>query len=157
MWQSSPPGFPYATSLCPVVSFPIKSLALSAYVSPQTIHFQVLDKSPLSGPGRGAPSCNNFRNQNVSSAVHSEFLLPVKYLCRSRCLLCGLALSSSGGIFAPNHHTLVAAAFIKSLSQSGRKVLRDMPAGHMNARHFVPCFLCITGRLEALQPAANQE
>ena len=45
----SPPG-------CP---FPIKSLALSAHVSPRTIHFQVLDKSPVSGPGKGPPSCNN--------------------------------------------------------------------------------------------------
>ena len=39
--------------------FPIKSLGLSARVSPRTVHFQVLDKSPLSGPGRGPPSCNN--------------------------------------------------------------------------------------------------
>ena len=38
---------------------PIKPLALSACVSPRTIHFRVLDKSPLSGPGRGPPSCNN--------------------------------------------------------------------------------------------------
>ena len=38
--------------------FPIKSLALSAHVSPRTIHFRVLDKSPVSGPGRGPPSCN---------------------------------------------------------------------------------------------------
>ena len=38
----SPPG-------CP---FPIKSLALSAPVSPRTIHFWVLDKSPVSGPRR---------------------------------------------------------------------------------------------------------
>ena len=45
----SPPG-------CP---FPIKSLALSARVSPQTIHFWVLDKSPVLGLGRGLPSCNN--------------------------------------------------------------------------------------------------
>ena len=45
----SPPG-------CP---FPIKSLALSAHVSPRTIHFRVLDKSPVSGPGRGPPSCNS--------------------------------------------------------------------------------------------------
>ena len=44
----SPPG-------CP---FPIKSLALSAHVSPQTIHFRVLDKSSVSGPGRGPPSWN---------------------------------------------------------------------------------------------------
>ena len=40
---------------CP---FPIKSLALSAHVSPRTIHFQVLHESPVSGPGRGPPSCN---------------------------------------------------------------------------------------------------
>ena len=38
----SPPG-------CP---FPIKSLALSAHVFPRTFHFWVLDKSPVSGPGR---------------------------------------------------------------------------------------------------------
>ena len=44
----SPPG-------CP---FPIKSLALSAYGSPWSVHLWVLDKSPLSGPGRGPPSCN---------------------------------------------------------------------------------------------------
>ena len=44
----SPPG-------CP---FPIKSLALSAHVSPQTIHFRVLDKSLVSGPGRDPLSCN---------------------------------------------------------------------------------------------------
>ena len=46
----SPPG-------CP---FPIKSLALSAHVSPWTVHFQqfLLDKNPVLGPGRGPPSCN---------------------------------------------------------------------------------------------------
>ena len=44
----APPG-------CP---FPTKSLALSAHVSPWTIHFWVLDKSPVSGPGRGPPSWN---------------------------------------------------------------------------------------------------
>ena len=44
----SPPGCPFL----------IKSLALSAHVSPQTIHFWVLDKSPVSGPGRGPSSCN---------------------------------------------------------------------------------------------------
>ena len=43
----------------PGCSFPIKSLALSAHVSPQTIHFWVLDKSPVLGPGRAPPSCNN--------------------------------------------------------------------------------------------------
>lgn len=38
--------------------FPIKSVALSARVSPRTIHLAVLDKSPLLGSGRGPPSCN---------------------------------------------------------------------------------------------------
>jgi len=42
---------------CP---FPIKSPALPAHVSSWTIHFLVLDKSPVSGAGRGHPSCNNF-------------------------------------------------------------------------------------------------
>ena len=40
--------------------FPIKSLALSAHVSPRTIHFWVLDKSPVSGPGRGPHSCSTY-------------------------------------------------------------------------------------------------
>ena len=39
---------------CP---FPVNSLALSARVSPRAIHFWVLDKSTVSGPGRGPPSC----------------------------------------------------------------------------------------------------
>ena len=43
------------------VPFPIKSLALSAHVSPWTIHFWVLDKSPVLGPGRGPPSCDKWR------------------------------------------------------------------------------------------------
>jgi len=38
--------------------FPINSLALSGHVSPQTIDFQLLDKSPLSGPRRDPSSCN---------------------------------------------------------------------------------------------------
>ena len=42
------------------VPFSIKSLALSARMSPQIIHFWMLDKSPLWGSGRGAPSCNTF-------------------------------------------------------------------------------------------------
>ena len=29
-------------------------------MSPWTIHFQVLDKSPVSGPGRGSPYCNKW-------------------------------------------------------------------------------------------------
>ena len=44
----SPPGRP----------FPIESHALSAHVSPRTIHFWMLDKSPVSGPGKGSPFYN---------------------------------------------------------------------------------------------------
>ena len=51
---------------CP---FPIKSLALSAHVSPGTIHFQVLDKSPVLGPGRGPPSWNKWRLWWESSSL----------------------------------------------------------------------------------------
>ena len=48
----SPPGHP----------FPVKSLA---YVSPQIIHFWVLGKSPLSGPGRSPPFCNVRSQENI--------------------------------------------------------------------------------------------
>ena len=50
----SPPGFP----------FPVKSLALSADVSLRTIHFRVLDKRPVSGPGKGPPSCKKIHQFN---------------------------------------------------------------------------------------------
>ena len=43
--------------------FPIKSLALSALVSLQTIRFQVLHSSPLSGPGKGLPSYNIYTHR----------------------------------------------------------------------------------------------
>ena len=49
----SPPG-------CP---FPIKSLALSAHVSPQTIHFWGLDKSLVLGPGRGPPFLQHYDSE----------------------------------------------------------------------------------------------
>ena len=58
----SPPGGP----------FPIKSLALSAHVSPQTIHFQVLDKSLVSGPGSGPLSCNTIIQHSFGSFGHSN-------------------------------------------------------------------------------------
>ena len=60
---SSPPG-------CP---FPIESLALSAHMCCWTIHFWVLDKSQVSGSGRGPPSCNRTLNfkQLLRSALTS--------------------------------------------------------------------------------------
>ena len=48
--------WPYTSP--PRCPFPIKPLALSAHVSPQTIDFQVLDKSELLGPRRGLSGRN---------------------------------------------------------------------------------------------------
>ena len=76
----SPPGFPYPAAI-QLVSFPNKYLALSVHVSPQTIHFRELDKSPPSRPGRGIPSCNTYSITSlfvftffvVSSYYHGVF------------------------------------------------------------------------------------
>ena len=43
----------------PRLPFPVKSLAMSARVSPQAIYYPVLDKSPFLGPGKGLPSCHS--------------------------------------------------------------------------------------------------
>ena len=56
--------FPYCS--VPGCPFPIKSLSLSAHVSPRTIHFWVLDESSVSGPGRGPPSCNHQQWRRVT-------------------------------------------------------------------------------------------
>ena len=54
-WQSCSSWVPLTYRSPPGCPFPVKSLASSA---PRTIHFRVLDKSPVSGPGKGPPSCN---------------------------------------------------------------------------------------------------
>ena len=51
--------------------FPIKSLALSVCRSPQTVHFLVSDKSPLSGPGGSPLSCNT----SIHSSTHPSIYL----------------------------------------------------------------------------------
>ena len=65
----SPPGRP----------FPIKSLALSAHVSPWTIHFWVLDKSPVLGPGRGPLPATlgqqKKSNQSILKEINPEYPL----------------------------------------------------------------------------------
>ena len=68
---------PYCSS--PRCPFPIKSLALSADLSPRTIHFRVLDKSPVSGPGRGPPSCNNSASKILSYKIIQECVPKQKY------------------------------------------------------------------------------
>ena len=54
---------------CSNKPFPIKSLALSARVSPLTILSQVLDKSPLLGLGRGLLSCNSWKGASGTRTV----------------------------------------------------------------------------------------
>ena len=54
-WVPSPSCFP------PGRPFPVKFLAWSARVSPWTIHFQVLDKSPVWALEGKLPSCNTSR------------------------------------------------------------------------------------------------
>ena len=63
----SPPG-------CP---FPVKSLALSAHLSPWTIHFRVLDKSPVSG----TPSCSIYVQLN-----HFAVYMKLTQHCKSTIL-----------------------------------------------------------------------
>ena len=58
---------PFPSCSLPRCPFPIKPLALSAHVSPRTIYFWVLDKSPVSGPGRGPPSCNRTRYKTLAN------------------------------------------------------------------------------------------
>ena len=67
--------FPYCSP--PGCPFPIKSLALSAHMSPRTIHFWVLDKNPVSGPGRGPPSCNS-RTHNLHANIYYIFFFFLK-------------------------------------------------------------------------------
>ena len=60
------------------VPLPKKVSFLLVCVSPQTIHFWVLDKSPLSGPGRGPPFCNvrkvitMVKLINITITAHSD-------------------------------------------------------------------------------------
>ena len=68
----SPPG-------CP---FPVKSLPLSAHVSPRTIHFRVLDKSPVSGLERVCLPATHFLKINLPylcRGVSQLYSLPLIY------------------------------------------------------------------------------
>ena len=68
--QSSWVSFTYFSQ--PGHPFLVKSLALSACVSPRTIHFQVLDKSPVLGPGRGPVSCNSSIGKILNLELHQS-------------------------------------------------------------------------------------
>ena len=50
-------GGPLTLLLSTWVRFPNK-ISCSVITSPRTVHFRVLDESPVSGPGGGPPSCN---------------------------------------------------------------------------------------------------
>ena len=52
------------------------SLVAKMVVSPLTIHFQVLDKSPVSGLGRGPSSCNSFDSKESARNAGDRGLIP---------------------------------------------------------------------------------
>ena len=81
--QFSRVPFPYCSP--PGCLFPIKSLALSARVSPRTIHFRVLDKSPVLGPGRGPPSYNTIATINITSITMTPAYLWI-FIIPTTCL-----------------------------------------------------------------------
>ena len=56
--------------------FPITSLAVLQHVSPQTTHFLLIVKSPVSGPGRGSLSCN--KNTGVGSPYLLQGIVPTQ-------------------------------------------------------------------------------
>ena len=67
----SPPG-------CP---FPVKSLA-NFCVYPWTIHFWMLDKSPLSGPRRGPLSCNRSCSERQLEGTDKMHIGDLGFNCR---------------------------------------------------------------------------
>ena len=81
---------PWPSCSLPRRPFPIKSLALPAHVSPWTIHIQVLDKSPLSGHGRGSPFCNRSvpgGSEESQPCWHLGFRYLTSWTVRGQCLL----------------------------------------------------------------------
>ena len=63
MWQEQFSWVPLTYCSPPGCPFPVKSLALSAHVSPRTIHFPSVRQEPSFGPWKGSP----FLQQNWSS------------------------------------------------------------------------------------------
>ena len=57
-------GVPLPTGLCPGITS--QSFALSALVSHWTIHFRMLDKSLVMGPGRDFSSCNRITAEKIT-------------------------------------------------------------------------------------------
>ena len=88
--------------------FPIKSRALKAHVSPRTIHFWVLDKSPILDPGRGPLSYNSFVAGKGTSSRAQEWALVCCSVAQS-----GLTLWDSMDCSTPGfpvlHHLLELA------------------------------------------------
>ena len=72
-------------------SFLIKALALSAHVSPWTIHFWVLSKNPHLGLGSGPPSRNTITDHCWSKSNHSSSSISsTDFLIKSSFIYLGL-------------------------------------------------------------------
>ena len=71
--------FPLPCFSPPTCPFPIKSLAWLAGMSSRTIHFQMLDKSPLSAPRKSLPSCNQFTSRSCLSFESQDTTDTIRY------------------------------------------------------------------------------
>ena len=88
-------------------------------MSPWTIHFRVLDKSPVSGPGRGPPSCNK-RTSIIKGKLHCSI---------HRCLIKG-----------PN----TSESILKTKNLSPGKDCQSLSAIEMCIKSILPLLLKIT-------------
>ena len=65
-WQSSFPRLPYPAALYPGIHFQ-SSLLFCYYMSPQKIHFRMLDKRPHLGPRKGSPFLQHSYFHSIST------------------------------------------------------------------------------------------
>ena len=106
-------SLPYCSP--PRCHFPIKYLALPAHVSPQTIHSWVLDKSPVSGPGRGPPSCNTWTSPDGQYQNQINYIL-----CRQRWRSSIQSAKTRPGADCGSDHELLIAKFRLKLKKVGK-------------------------------------
>ena len=164
MWPRSSPGFPDPPALHPGSPFPIKSLAFSARVSPWPIHFWVLDKSLLSGPGRGPPSSNTLTAHPVlafcwppwvtsvlcrptSPRFLWELCLPApphgsraELTHRGACMRLGKSIGSGSFLFSKGYHCHMQWWMVTRTPHGFRHILILLCFAFSSSSHLTPCW-----------------